>query len=94
MKLARLLVPAMMLVASAAAAQNLTTAPAARPAVLPDTPHRGTTMVQVESRFGAPAVRHTAVGDPPISRWDYPGFSVFFEYDKVLHAVIVRSPTD
>jgi hypothetical protein len=94
MKLARLLVPAMMLVASAAAAQNLTTAPASKPAVLPDTPNRGASMAQVETRFGAPTVRHAAVGDPPITRWDYPQFSVFFEHDKVLHAVIVRSPTD
>jgi hypothetical protein len=94
MKLARLLVPAMMLVASVAAAQNLTTAPVAKPAVLPDTPTRGATMTQVESRFGAPTVRHAAVGEPPITRWDYPQFSVFFEYDKVLHAVVVRSRAD
>lgn len=92
MKLARLLAPALMLVASVAAAQTLTTAPAEKPAVLPDTPHRGSTMTQVESRFGAPVVRHAAVGDPPITRWDYPQFSVFFEHDKVLHAVVVRSP--
>ena len=92
MKLARLLVPAMMLVASVAAAQNLNTVPADKPAVLPDTPTRGATMSQVESRFGEPAQRHAAVGQPPITRWDYPRFSVFFEYDKVLHAVIVRSP--
>jgi len=94
MKLARLLVPAMMLVASVAAAQNLTTTPAAKPAVLPDTPNRGASMAQVETRFGAPTVRHAAVGDPPITRWDYPQFSVFFEHDKVLHAVIVRSAGD
>jgi hypothetical protein len=48
-------------------------------------------MSQVEARFGAPTTRHAAVGDPPITRWDYPQFSVFFEYDKVLHAVIVRA---
>ncbi len=90
MKLARLLVPAMMLVASVAAAQNLNTAPADKPAVLPDTPNRGASMTQVESRFGTPAQRHAAVGQPPITRWDYPQFSVFFEHDKVLHAVIVR----
>lgn len=94
MKLARLFVPAMLLAASVAAAQNLDTAPVAKPAVLPDTPHRGATMAQVESRFGAPTVRHAAVGDPPITRWDYPQYSVFFEYDKVLHAVIVRSAAD
>jgi len=94
MKLARLLAPALMLVASLAAAQNLTTAPVEKPAVLPDTPARGSTMTQVESRFGAPATRPAAVGDPPITRWDYPQFSVFFEYDKVLHAVIARNPGD
>jgi hypothetical protein len=47
-------------------------------------------MSTVEARFGAPASRHAAVGDPPITRWDYAQFSVFFEHDKVLHAVIVR----
>jgi len=94
MKLARLLVPALALVASMAAAQNLEMAPAEKPAALPDTPSRGSTMAQVESRFGTPALRHAAVGQPPITRWDYPQFSVFFEHDKVLHAVIVRNPAD
>jgi hypothetical protein len=51
------------------------------------TPKRGVTMTQVEARFGAPATRHDAVGAPPITRWDYPGFSVFFEHDRVIHAV-------
>jgi hypothetical protein len=92
MKLARLLVPALMLVASVAAAETLNTVPAGKPAVLPDTPTRGATMAQVESRFGTPAQRHAAVGQPPITRWDYSQFSVFFEHDKVLHAVIVRTP--
>lgn len=53
-------------------------------------PTRGQTMSSVEARFGAPSQRHDAVGDPPITRWDYPGFSVFFEYDKVIHAVTPR----
>jgi hypothetical protein len=92
MKLARLLVPALMLVASVATAETLNTVPADKPAVLPDTPMRGATMAQVESRFGTPAQRHAAVGQPPITRWDYSQFSVFFEHDKVLHAVIVRTP--
>lgn len=90
MKLARLWAPALALTATLASAQNLdmnTGNPAAR---LPDHPARGSTMSQVEARFGAPTTRHAAVGDPPITRWDYPQFSVFFEYDKVLHAVIVR----
>jgi hypothetical protein len=50
-------------------------------------PARGSSMASVESRFGAPASRSGAVGQPPITRWEYPGFVVFFEYDKVLHTV-------
>lgn len=52
-----------------------------------DTPRRGASMKTVEARFGAPANRHAAVGKPPITRWDYPGFSVYFEYEHVVHAV-------
>ncbi len=52
-----------------------------------ETPRRGASMRAVESRFGAPASRHAAVGQPPITRWDYPGFSVYFEYEHVVHAV-------
>jgi hypothetical protein len=52
------------------------------------TPHRGTTMSDVEKHFGAPASRHPTVGQPPITRWDYSGFAVFFEHDRVIHAVV------
>jgi len=45
------------------------------------------TMSTVEKRFGAPASRHPTVGQPPITRWDYTGFAVFFEKDRVIHAV-------
>jgi hypothetical protein len=51
------------------------------------TPARGMSMRSVEERFGAPATRHATVGQPPITRWDYETFSVFFEHDKVIHAV-------
>ncbi len=50
-------------------------------------PGRGLSMAQVEARFGTPANRHATVGAPPITRWDYDGFSVYFEFDKVIHAV-------
>jgi len=53
-------------------------------------PARGMTMQAVEAKFGAPQQRYPAVGEPPISRWDYPGFSVFFEKDRVIHAVVVQ----
>lgn len=45
-------------------------------------------MTAVEQRFGAPNSRHAAVGQPPITRWDYARFSVFFENDRVIHAVV------
>jgi hypothetical protein len=51
-------------------------------------PARGMTMHAVEAKFGAPQQRHPAVGQPPISRWDYHGFTVFFEHDRVIHAVV------
>jgi hypothetical protein len=44
-------------------------------------------MGQVEAKFGAPVTKHDAVGAPPITRWDYAGFSVFFERDRVIDAV-------
>lgn len=51
-------------------------------------PGRGTTMHEVEAKFGAPAKRYAAVGKPPITRWDYPGFSVYFEFNRVVHSVV------
>lgn len=51
-------------------------------------PQRGSTMKAVEARFGAPERRYPAVGKPPITRWDYPSFSVYFEYSRVVHAVV------
>lgn len=53
-------------------------------------PTRGMTQTRVESKFGAPNSRRAAVGDPPISRWEYDGFVVYFEYDKVIHSVVKR----
>jgi hypothetical protein len=53
-----------------------------------DRPKRGTTMDEVEKHFGAPVNRHPTVGAPPITRWDYSAFSVFFEKDRVIDAVV------
>lgn len=53
-----------------------------------DTPRNGLTMDQVRQKYGEPASTVPAVGEPPISRWEYTGFSVFFENDLVLHSVI------
>jgi hypothetical protein len=57
------------------------------PSASVQTPKRGSTMTEVEKLFGAPVEKHATVGQPPITRWDYSGFSVFFEHDRVIHAV-------
>lgn len=59
---------------------------AARPTTS-ERPRRGASMASVESRFGAPGSRSGAVGQPPITRWEYADFIVYFEYDHVLHSV-------
>jgi len=55
------------------------------------TPGRGMTMEQVSTKFGAPVSKTPAVGKPPISRWEYPGFVVYFENDHVIHSVVANS---
>lgn len=53
-------------------------------------PRRGERMATVETRFGRPDGVMGPIGEPPISRWDYPGFSVFFEHDTVIDTVVQR----
>ncbi len=55
------------------------------------TPARGMTMDQVASKFGAPVTKVPAVGNPPISRWEYPGFVVYFEHEHVIHSVVANA---
>ena len=86
-------------IALAAAAAGITGAATAETIIVNDgvavrestieRPGRGMTMEAVEQKFGAPATRHNAVGNPPITRWDYPGFSVFFENNLVIHSVAI-----
>ena len=54
-------------------------------------PGSGMKAAQVESRFGAPESKVAAVGDPPISRWVYPGYTVYFEGDSVITTVVHRN---
>ncbi|MEM1261808.1 MAG: hypothetical protein AAGH76_05400 [Pseudomonadota bacterium] len=53
-------------------------------------PRRGMSMASVERQYGTPDTKRAAVGEPPISRWVYAQFTVYFEHDKVVHAVINR----
>lgn len=57
-----------------------------------DKPTSGMSMDKVEAKFGAPSRRVPAVGggttaQPPITRWEYPGFVVYFENSLVVHTV-------
>lgn len=54
-------------------------------------PHRGMLMEAVAAQFGEPSEKRDAVGDPPISRWIYPAFTVYFEHDHVITTVLNKS---
>ncbi len=49
-------------------------------------------MQNVEHIFGAPLEKHDAVGKPPITRWDYTDYVVYFEYNMVLNTVSKAAP--
>ena len=60
-------------------------------------PLKGQTMAEVIRHYGEPQQKHAPVGGdapkhPPITRWDYPGFSVFFEHTHVVDAVVPGRP--
>ncbi|KYZ88207.1 hypothetical protein A3Q32_02105 [Alcanivorax sp. KX64203] len=52
-----------------------------------EAPQRGMTQAQVRAQFGTPVDTRGPVGQPPISRWVYPDYTVYFENQVVLHSV-------
>lgn len=50
-------------------------------------PQRGMSMEAVQTQFGVPSAQLPPVGEPPIARWVYDGFTVYFEHHYVIHAV-------
>jgi len=50
-------------------------------------PKMGTSKQQVKNQFGEPVKENPAKGKPPISNWEYAEFTVYFEYDHVIHSV-------
>lgn len=64
----------------------------------PSMPARGMNMANVEHIFGAPQEKIPAVPDPgtklnpPITRWVYPDYVVYFEYNYVVHTVLKANP--
>ena len=53
-----------------------------------DRPKSGMSKAQVEQHYGAPQQTTGAVGEPPISSWEYSDYVVYFEYDRVIHSVL------
>jgi hypothetical protein len=90
MPILRILLLTALATAAPALAETLST-DTGNPAAAGDRPNRGSSMATVQGRFGEPTSRHATVGQPPITRWDYPQFSVYFEHDRVLHSVLVSS---
>lgn len=53
-------------------------------------PRTGQTMDAVRSQFGSPSQELPWVGEPPITRWVYPEFTVYFEHEYVITTVVHR----
>jgi len=84
----RMVFAVLLLMAAAAASADVLLIDEVRQVEKMPLPHNGLTKADVESKFGAPEEKRAAVGDPPISRWDYKDYSVYFEYDLVLYSVL------
>ena len=50
-------------------------------------PQKGMTKNQVRKQYGEPVRSFAAVGNPPITRWKFDAFTVYFEHNHVIHAV-------
>lgn len=60
-------------------------------------PQKGASRAQVLAGFGPPIKKYSPVGgknkhQPPITRWEYPEFVVFFEHSHVVDVVVPGRP--
>lgn len=55
-------------------------------------PRTGASRESVLRQLGEPRERRDAVGEPPISSWEYADVVVHFEHDHVIHAVRKHVP--
>lgn len=55
-------------------------------------PKTGQSQDSVKQQFGNPIDWTNPVGDPPITKWTYGEFVVYFEYDHVIHSVLKHTP--
>ena len=51
-------------------------------------PVNGLSMETVSARFGEAEKTYPAIGEPPITRWNYAKFAVYFEHNLVIHSVV------
>lgn len=55
-------------------------------------PAKAASKASVLAQFGEPLRRIVARGEPPISSWQYAEFTVYFEYEHVIHSVLIHRP--
>jgi len=56
-------------------------------------PERGMSEAAVTEKYGQPEHSTGAVGTPPISKWTYKNFVVYFESGFVIHSVLKHQKT-
>jgi len=54
-------------------------------------PPNGMIGEQVLEQYGKPEKTSDTIGNPPITIWHYEDFSVYFEFDRVIHTVATAS---
>lgn len=59
-----------------------------------DRPTLGMSQASVLEQYGEPEQRYAPVGEPPISRWQYNEFTVYFESNIVMHSVVRHQPKE
>ena len=53
-------------------------------------PQNGMSMASVLQQYGDPESKQNPVGEPPITRWNFGSFAVYFEHNQVIHSVTYR----
>jgi len=51
-------------------------------------PVNGQSMAKVKTLYGNADKTYPAIGTPPITRWNYAEFNVYFEHQLVIHSVL------
>ncbi|MDH3638604.1 MAG: hypothetical protein OES09_09085 [Gammaproteobacteria bacterium] len=57
------------------------------PNIRSDLPPNNMAEKEVLEKFGEPSERIPAIGNPPIARWKYPDYVVYYEWDRVIISI-------